>query len=135
MLQKKMKWNLKKVLFWWCILASSFLLLTVCNYLWPFAGPEQPFERNYIGLAVVIKELLFSFAAYYFIRIGKIRPCIIIIVIWILVKLIYGGTVLFVEVNTISKAGIFVGQIFQSCVLGYFAVVESKYYQAEANAT
>jgi len=95
MLNKNMKWNLNKVLFWWSILASCFLLLTVSNYLFNFANPVQPQHRLNIGLALEIKEFIFSLSAYMLIRFGYIKTCITIVMLWVSVKLIYGAAVYF----------------------------------------
>ena len=129
-----MKWNLSRVLFWWSILASCFLLLTVINRMWPFANPDQPLHRLNIGLAVNVKEFLFAVFAYLLIRMRHIKACIVVVALWVIVKIFYGIAVLVFEPLSGFTVGIFVGQLFMSAILIYFVVLESKTSQAIQSA-
>lgn len=133
-LQKPMKWNLKRVLFWWSIMAGIFLGLTFINHLWPI-NPDQPQHRLNIGLALDIKEFLFAVSAYALVYANRIKPCIAVVLIWIAVKLIYGASVLLFEPFSGFTIVIFVGQLLMAGILAYFISSEIKTIQVASTAT
>ncbi len=108
--------------------------LTFINHLWPI-NTDQPQYRLNIGLALNIKELVFSVLAYALIHADRIKACIVVVLIWVAVRLVYGVTLLLFEPFSGFTIGIFIGQLLLAGILTYFVLLEQKALQIASNAT
>jgi hypothetical protein len=68
--------NLEQVLLWFLALASILLALTLINYVWPFANPNQPAARLRIGLMYDLSAFSFAIVAYSLLRAGWLKSCL-----------------------------------------------------------
>ncbi len=119
-------WYLERVLFWLTILGSIFLALTLINYIWPFTSPDQPDARLRIGLIYDVSAFSFAFVAYSLFRAKWLRSCLVVVAIWALANASYGVGVLVFEPLSAWSIGLFLGELFVSSVLIYFAALEFR---------
>jgi len=118
--------NLEQVLLWFVVLTSFFLALTLINYVWPFANPNQPAYRLRVGLMYDVSAFSFAAVAYFTYRARWLRTCLAVVAIWALANASYGVGVLFFEPVSAWAVGICLGQLLVSAVLIYFAVLEFR---------
>ena len=121
-----MRWNLERVLFWMSVVAALFLILTLLNFLWPFANPSQPTQRLYIGLTADVCRFLFAIVAYWLVHNKKQRAALAVVAIWVLSALLYGVAVVVFEPFSGFTIGILLGQLLFCVFLAYYSVPEAK---------
>jgi hypothetical protein len=129
-----MEWSLKRVLFWWSVLAAVFVGFTLINYIWPL-NPSQPQERIIIGALLNLKELLFATLAYVLLKAQRIKACVVTILVWLTVKVAYGIALLVFEPFSGHIIVIVLGQLLMVSLLGYFLAKETSRVREGSNAT
>jgi hypothetical protein len=122
--------NLERVLFWLSVLASIFLALTLINYLWPFANPNQPAARLRVGLIYDVSAFSFAVVAYSLFRARWLKTCLTVVTTWAFANASYGVGVVVFEPLSVWTISICLGELLISGVLIYFAVLEARHLKS-----